>query len=77
MNPARTLGPAIASREFKGLWVYFVGPVAGTLLGSYVYKVIQLSERKPIISPSISLRLRRMMSTNAAEIEDKRPDNSV
>ncbi|KAF4376690.1 hypothetical protein F8388_025561, partial [Cannabis sativa] len=79
MNPARTLGPAIASREFKGLWVYFIGPVAGTLLGSYVYKVIQLSERKPIISPTFSLRLRRMMSTTTTDtphLDNKRPSTS-
>ncbi|XP_062103332.1 aquaporin NIP2-3-like [Humulus lupulus] len=77
MNPARTLGPAIASREFKGLWVYFVGPVTGTLLGSCVYKVLQLSERKPIIAPSVSLRLRRMISTDAAQARDKRHATSV
>ncbi|XP_024025365.1 aquaporin NIP2-3 [Morus notabilis] len=72
MNPARTLGPALASEEFKGLWVYFVGPVTGTLLGSWFYKIIQLSERKPIISPSFSLRLRRMMSNNIHVVDDNR-----
>ncbi|GMN42237.1 hypothetical protein TIFTF001_011445 [Ficus carica] len=49
MNPARTLGPAIASSEYKGLWVYFVGPVTGTLLGSWFYKIIQVLV--PLIRP--------------------------
>ncbi|VAI49379.1 unnamed protein product [Triticum turgidum subsp. durum] len=31
MNPARTLGPALASNRYPGLWLYFLGPVLGTL----------------------------------------------
>ncbi|KAK6928191.1 Major intrinsic protein [Dillenia turbinata] len=47
MNPARTLGPAIASKYFKGLWIYFVGPVIGTLLGAWSYKFIRVTD-KPV-----------------------------
>ena len=32
MNPARSLGPALASRHFESLWVYLVAPLAGALL---------------------------------------------
>ncbi|XP_062104752.1 aquaporin NIP2-1-like [Humulus lupulus] len=78
MNPARTLGPAIASGEYKGLWVYIVGPVMGTLMGSWFYKLIQLSERKPIISPSLSIKLRRMMSSaDNGQLETKDRVTSV
>ena len=80
MNPARTLGPAIASGHYKGLWVYIVGPITGTLLGSWFYKIIQLSERKPIIAPSLSMKLRRMMSISSdinGQLENKDRVNSV
>ncbi|XVF14267.1 hypothetical protein REPUB_Repub09cG0043900 [Reevesia pubescens] len=34
-NPARTtIGPEIASAHYKGIWVYVVGPVTGTLAGA-------------------------------------------
>ncbi|KAG9130127.1 hypothetical protein Leryth_019937 [Lithospermum erythrorhizon] len=65
MNPVRTLGPAIASNEYKGIWVYFLGPVTGTLLGAWTYSFIRVTD-KPIqaISPrSFSLKLRRMRSS--------------
>lgn len=45
MNPARSLGPAIASNNYKAIWVYFVGPIAGTLMGACSYSVIRLTEK--------------------------------
>jgi aquaporin Z len=30
-NPARTLGPAVISGEWTGWWIYWLGPLAGTL----------------------------------------------
>ncbi|XP_022971831.1 aquaporin NIP2-1-like [Cucurbita maxima] len=71
MNPVRTLGPAMASDNYKGLWVYFVGPVTGTLLGAWSYKFIRASD-KPVhlISPhSFSLKLRRMSRSDVGEGE--------
>jgi len=47
MNPARTIGPAIASNNYHGLWVYIVGPVFGTLLGANTYNFIRATE-KPV-----------------------------
>ncbi|MFP3854278.1 MAG: MIP/aquaporin family protein [Anaerolineales bacterium] len=29
LNPARTIGPALAATQFADLWVYFVGPLMG------------------------------------------------
>ena len=44
-NPARWLGPAVASMDFDGFWVYWVGPIAGALLGGFTYEYI-LTPRK-------------------------------
>lgn len=44
MNPARTLGPALASGEFAGLWIYFVGPVIGALAGAFVYRLVRCAD---------------------------------
>ncbi|MCO5602606.1 hypothetical protein L7F22_056740 [Adiantum nelumboides] len=45
MNPARSIGPAVASYDFKSLWVYIVGPILGCLLGAWSYTMIKLPEQ--------------------------------
>lgn len=37
LNPARTLGPAIVSRNFADIWLYFVGPFVGAMLAALLY----------------------------------------
>jgi MIP family channel proteins len=32
MNPARSLGPALISQHFSGLWIYLVAPITGAML---------------------------------------------
>ena len=36
-NPARWLGPAVASLDFQSFWVYWIGPIAGALLAGFTY----------------------------------------
>ncbi|XP_074310081.1 putative aquaporin NIP5-1 [Silene latifolia] len=42
MNPARTLGPAIAAGRYNGLWIYGLAPVGGAIAGAAVYSLIKL-----------------------------------
>jgi MIP family channel proteins len=45
LNPARSLGPAVASGNFANLWVYFVGPILGGVVAGLLYKMV-LEDRK-------------------------------
>jgi aquaporin Z len=38
MNPARTLGSAIAAWDFRGLWIYFSAPPLGMLSAAALYR---------------------------------------
>jgi MIP family channel proteins len=46
MNPARSLGPALAAGEWHDLWIYLVGPVAGAALGGFAYQLVR-GEHQP------------------------------
>jgi len=41
MNPARSLGPALAAGELDDLWIYFAGPLAGAPLGALAYQLVR------------------------------------
>ncbi|RRT33029.1 hypothetical protein B296_00053777 [Ensete ventricosum] len=69
MNPARTLGPAVASRNYQSLWVYFVGPVLGTVSGSFSYSFIRMTEKQQHATAAqklSSFKLRRLQSQEMA-----------
>lgn len=45
LNPARSFGPCVATHSFPGYhYVYWVGPLMGSLLAIAVYKVVKLVE---------------------------------
>ncbi|KAJ9134215.1 Aquaporin-like protein [Coniochaeta hoffmannii] len=42
LNPARSLGPAVAGRSFPGYhWIYWLGPLLGALLASAFYYLVK------------------------------------
>jgi MIP family channel proteins len=42
LNPARWLGPALASGHYSDFWVYIAGPVIGALLAAFGYRALVL-----------------------------------
>jgi aquaporin NIP len=51
MNPARSLGPALAAGEWQDIWIYLVAPVAGAALGAFAY---QLVRGEPVRDPVLT-----------------------
>ncbi|KAI0403408.1 aquaporin-like protein [Xylaria palmicola] len=49
VNPARSFGPAVATRSFPTYhWIYFIGPILGALLASGFYKLIKTLEYETV-----------------------------
>ena len=40
LNPARSLGPAVATLSFSDLWIYFVGPGLGGALAALLHRSV-------------------------------------
>jgi aquaporin Z len=40
MNPARSLGPALASGELGSLWIYLTAPVVGAIVAAVLYQAL-------------------------------------
>jgi aquaporin NIP len=77
MNPARTLGPALASNLYTGLWIYFLGPVLGTLSGAWTYTYIRFEDppaSKDESQKLSSFKLRRLQSQSVAIADDEEFD---
>ncbi|HXO43458.1 MAG TPA: aquaporin, partial [Thermoanaerobaculia bacterium] len=47
MNPARSFGPALAAGVWRHHWVYWLGPLAGALLGAAAYEVLRGTRATP------------------------------
>jgi len=46
MNPARSLGPAIATGKFDDIWLYIAAPIAGAIIGAMVFVYISCTEKQ-------------------------------
>ncbi|KAL0305581.1 UNVERIFIED_CONTAM: Aquaporin NIP1-1 [Sesamum radiatum] len=64
MNPARSLGPAIVSSNYRGLWIYMLGPTAGAIAGAWVYNIIRFTD-KPLREITKSASFLRTRSSNS------------
>jgi MIP family channel proteins len=47
LNPARALGPMIASGKFTDFWAYIFGPIIGAVLAAAIYKVVLEGGEEP------------------------------
>ena len=48
MNPARSLGPALVSRDLSHIWVYLAGPLLGSIVAAVVYGWLRIGREEPL-----------------------------
>ena len=41
MNPARSLGPAIAASDYTAIWVYIAAPLVGAAAAGVAYQLLR------------------------------------
>jgi len=40
MNPARSLAPALLSGEWTNHWIYWGGPIIGSVIATFIYIIL-------------------------------------
>lgn len=48
LNPARTLGPAIATGNFADVWLYIVAPIVGGILAALLFQTLLMTPGQPV-----------------------------
>jgi aquaporin NIP len=41
LNPARSIGPAVAAGDLQSLWIYLIAPVCGAIAGALAYEFLR------------------------------------
>ena len=44
MNPARSLGPAIAAADYRSVWVYLTAPLVGAAIAAVTYRFLRADD---------------------------------
>lgn len=68
LNPARSLGPAFATQTWKSQWVYWVGPLAGSVFATVLYRFLLRKAIDTLDSDENGIR------SNVPEIEPLKRD---
>nr|GMD94849.1 probable aquaporin NIP5-1 [Ipomoea batatas] len=42
MNPVRSIGPAVATGNYKSIWIYLIAPTLGALAGASIYTLVKV-----------------------------------
>ena len=56
MNPARSLGPAIAAGDYTAIWVYLAAPLLGAAVAAAVYQFLRAEARPHVAEQSPTAR---------------------
>jgi glycerol uptake facilitator-like aquaporin len=56
MNPARSLGPAIAGGDYTAIWVYIAAPLLGAAVAAAIYQFLRAEARPRVAEQSPTAR---------------------
>lgn len=57
MNPARSLGPAVAAGAWDAHWIYWLAPIFGAIAATWTYETLRAAR-----SPDLSLKRERLFT---------------
>ncbi|HEX7243579.1 MAG TPA: MIP family channel protein [Longimicrobiaceae bacterium] len=72
MNPARSLGPAVAGGIWTAHWLYWVAPVTGMLAAARVYEFLRPAGTAALVPPGVPLGVEGPIQAPGDRVAGKR-----
>lgn len=72
MNPARSLGPAVAAGVWEAHWLYWLAPIFGAVAAAWTYETLRSAR-----SPDLSLKRKRLFGVGGPLAEAVPPSPTV
>ena len=77
MNPARTFGPAFWNGNWTNQWIYWFGPTAGALLGTYTYQIFFAEKERDRIGVRLDFMELKAITTPQCDDDIHSKKNNV
>ena len=59
MNPARSFGPAVVMNNWQNHWIYWFGPLTGSIVAALIYKIVLKKHPPHIVRSGSHLAINR------------------
>jgi MIP family channel proteins len=69
MNPARSLGPAVAGGIWNAHWIYWAAPITAMIAAAWTYDFLRVVRMPEVVSPGVPMGVQGPLDTPPPERE--------
>jgi MIP family channel proteins len=74
MNPARSLGPAVAGGIWQAHWIYWIAPTTGAIAAAWVYEFLRAAQPPSVVPKGVPTGLQGPLDNRSEPIVSAGPE---